>query len=59
MAGELRFRIFDVVQRCLLAFEQLETHIGGTQISRDADQIVGFGSVAVDDVFCVWRLYGP
>ena len=58
MAGELRFGIFDVVQDALLAFEQLETHIGGAQISRDADQIVGFGSVAVDDVTASGTAYG-
>lgn len=31
VAGELRFGIFDVVQDALLAFEQLETHIGGAR----------------------------
>lgn len=33
-----------------LAFQELEAHIGGTQVAADADEVRGLGAVAVDDV---------
>ena len=33
-----------------LAFEQLQAHVGGSQVARNADEVVLPGSVAIDDI---------
>ena len=42
----------------LLALQQLQAHVGGAQIARDADEIGLFGAVAVNDIFFPCGAYG-
>ena len=47
VALELRFGVVDVVQHALLAFEQMQSHVGGAHVAAYADQVVLRSSAAV------------
>ena len=35
---------------CLFTFEQLQAHVGGAEVTADADEVGGLGSIAIDNI---------
>lgn len=50
VALELRLGVLHVGEHPLFAFEQLQAHVGGPEVARDADEVVLLRTAAVDDL---------
>ena len=50
VALELRLGVLHVGKHPLFAFEQLQAHVGGPEVARDADEVVLLRTAAVDDL---------